>query len=206
VGAELGLSDGVSGWLILAALPLLLAGCTAFTKISVVLAALRHGLGADRLLPTSSMLTLALVVTAVAMAPVLAACVEVLTELGGVEALRAAPLELGARVLEPLWSFLAEHAGEADLELFADLCEGEVDEPAVLVPAFLVGELRAALELAVMILLPFVVVDLICAQVLVLLGLANTPTVVIALPAKILVFLAAQGWQTVIVALVEGYR
>ena len=67
------------------------------------------------------------------------------------------------------------------------------------------GKLERSEE-AVMILVPFVVVDLICAQLLVLLGLSTTPTTVIALPAKILLFLAADGWRTVIVGLIEGYR
>jgi flagellar biosynthesis protein FliP len=206
VGAELGLPANVSGVLLLASLPLLLAACTSFTKISVVLAALRHGLGAERLLPFGSMLALALVITALVMAPVAEACLIGLELAGGVAALTAAPLELGLELLAPLWEFQRAHAEQAQLELFAELSGREVGEPVVLVPAFLVSELGRALELAVMILIPFVVVDLICAQLLVLLGLSTTPTAVVALPAKILLFLAADGWRTVIVGLVEGYR
>jgi flagellar biosynthesis protein FliP len=192
--------------LLLASLPLLLAACTAFTKIAVVLGALRIGLGAERLLPTGSMLALALVITALVMAPVAEACLIVFEGLGGYAALAAAPLELGARVLEPLWEFLATHAKPEEIELFAELAGRDGGDPLVLAPAFLLSELARGLELAVMILLPFVVVDLICAQVLVLLGLTNTPTAVIALPAKILLFLAADGWSTVVVGLIEGYR
>lgn len=206
MGAELGLPAYVSGALVLASLPLLLAACTAFTKISVVLAALRHGLSAERLLPFGSMLALALVITALVMAPVAEACMAALELGGGVQALTAAPLELGRELLAPLWEFQRAHAEQDQLELFADLSGRAIEEPVVLVPAFLVSELGRALELAVMILIPFVVVDLICAQLLVLLGLATTPTTVIALPAKILLFLAADGWQTVIVGLIEGYR
>jgi flagellar biosynthesis protein FliP len=206
VGAELGLPAYVSGALVLASLPLLLAACTAFTKISVVLAALRHGLSAERLLPFGSMLALALVTTALVMAPVAEACLTALELAGGVEALTAAPLELGGELLAPLWEFQRAHAEQEQLELFAELSGRAVNEPVVLVPAFLVSELGRALELAVMILIPFVVVDLICAQLLVLLGLGTTPTTVIALPAKILLFLAADGWRTVIVGLIEGYR
>jgi flagellar biosynthesis protein FliP len=206
VGAELGLPVYVSGALLLAALPLLLAACTAFTKISVVLAALRHGLSAERLLPFGSMLALALVITALVMAPVAEACLTALELGGGVEALTAAPLELGLELLAPLWEFQRAHAEQDQLELFAELSGRTIDEPVVLVPAFLVSELGRALELAVMILIPFVVVDLICAQLMVLLGLGTTPTTVVALPAKILLFLAADGWRTVIVGLIEGYR
>jgi flagellar biosynthesis protein FliP len=206
VGAELGLPVYVSGALLLASLPLLLAACTAFTKISVVLAALRHGLSAERLLPFGSMLALALVITALVMAPVAEACLTALELGGGIEALTAAPLELGLELLAPLWEFQRAHAEQDQLELFAELSGRTIDEPVVLVPAFLVSELGRALELAVMILIPFVVVDLICAQLMVLLGLGTTPTTVVALPAKILLFLAADGWRTVIVGLIEGYR
>jgi flagellar biosynthesis protein FliP len=206
VGAELELPANVSGALLLASLPLLLAACTAFTKISIVLAALRHGLGAERLLPFASMLALALVITALVMAPVAEACLTALELGGGTAALMAAPLELGRELLAPLWEFQRAHAEQEQLELFAELSGRAIEEPVVLVPAFLVSELGRALELAVMILIPFVVVDLICAQLLVLLGLPTTPTTVVALPAKILLFLAADGWRTVIVALIEGYR
>ncbi len=204
MGAEL--PSDVAGWLLLASLPLLLAACTAFTKIAVVLGALRIGLGADRLLPAGSMLALALVITALIMAPVIEGCLAAYAGLGGSAALLAAPLEAGAEVLAPLWEFLAAHAEADEVELFAVLAERDGDDPLVLAPAFLVSELGRGLGLAVMILLPFVVVDLICAQVLVLLGLSNTPTAVIALPGKILLFLAADGWSTVIAGLIEGYR
>jgi flagellar biosynthesis protein FliP len=196
----------VTGWLVLASLPLLLAACRAFTKIAVVLSALRIGLGAERLLPAGSMLALALVVTALVMAPVVEAGLAALEGVGGYAALVAAPLEHGNALLGPLWEFLAEFAKPEEVELFADLSERSGDDPLVLAPAFLVSELGRGLELAVMILLPFVVVDLICAQVLALFGLMNTPTAVVALPAKILLFLAADGWSTVILGLVEGYR
>lgn len=204
MGVEL--PTNVAGWLLLAAFPLLLAACTAFTKIAVVLGALRLGLGAERLLPAGSMLALALVLTALVMGPVIEACLSTLDQLGGYSALAAAPLELAGQVLAPLWEFLARHAEPEQIELFADLSQRRGDEPLVLAPAFLLSELARGLELAVLILLPFVVVDLICAQVLVLLGLANTPTTIIALPAKIVLFLAADGWSTVVVGLVEGYR
>jgi flagellar biosynthesis protein FliP len=204
VGVELPANVGV--WLCLAALPLVLTACTAFTKVAIVLAALKLGLGADRLLPPGSILALALTITALVMAPVAEACVLALARVGGYEAVAADPLELGTAVLGPLWDWLAAHADPREIELFAELAGRDGDDPLVLAPAFLLSELGRGLGLAVMILTPFVVVDLICAQVLVLLGLANTPTGTIALPSKILLFLAADGWSTVIVGLVEGYR
>src|SRR5690606_25984319 len=150
--------------------------------------ALRIGLGADRLLPAGSMLALALVITALVMAPVAEACVGQLERIGRYEVLVAAPLDHANAVLEPLWRFLETHAKPAEIVLFAELSARGGDEPVVLAPAFLLSELGGGLELAVMILLPFVVGELICAQVLILLGVGNTPTGVIALPAKNLLF------------------
>lgn len=204
--AELGLPSTLAPWLLLAAAPIVLTACTAFTKISIVLAALRMGLGAERLLPLASIFALALVLTALVMAPVGEAMLELLTAAGGVEGLAGEPAPRWAELLAPLREFLARHADADQLQLFAELSGRGPDDALSLVPAFLVSELAAGLELALWILLPFVVVDLIAAEVLALLGLQHTPTAVIALPAKILLFLAADGWQTVIVNLVEGYR
>ena len=100
------------------------------------------------------------------------------------------------------WTALADTASPLR---FVGLTGQGSTSPLALVPAFLISELGRGLELAVMILLPFVAVDLIAAQVLVLLGLPQTPSATVALPAKILLFLAADGWQLVVVGLIEGY-
>lgn len=204
---ELGLPASLTTWLLLASIPLALAACTAYTKIAVVLAALRSGLSAERLLPLSSMLALALVITAIVMLPTARACLAQLELAGGAAALDAAPFTTAARVLEPLWTFMAEQVEPADLELFGELAGAELEpsHPARLAPAFLLSQLRAGLALAAMILLPFMVVELICAQALVLLGLSNVSTSAISLPAKLLLFLAADGWTVIVSGLIEGY-
>ena len=207
MSAELGLPASITTWLLLASIPLALAACTAYTKIAVVLAALRSGLSAERLLPLSSMLALALVITAIVMLPTAEACLDQLEIAGGAAALDTAPFATAARVLDPLWTFMAEQVEPADLELFADLASAELgpSHPALLAPAFLLSQLRAGLALAAMILLPFMVVELICAQALVLLGLSNVSTTAISLPAKLLLFLAADGWTVIVSGLIEGY-
>lgn len=204
--AEL-LPAGAHTWILLAALPLLLASCTAFTKISIALAALRQGLGAERILPLASVLALGLVITAVVMAPVVEASVAAVDGLGGPAVLaEASSFELWTQVLDPLRQFLTRHAAPEELERFASLAEVEADSDAALIPAFLLSELRAGFGLAVGILVPFVVIDLIAAELLVLLGLQHTPTKVVGLPAKLLLFLAADGWGLIVSALIEGYR
>jgi flagellar biosynthesis protein FliP len=204
--AELELPGHMTAWLLLAALPLLLAACTAFTKISIVLAALRIGLGAQTLLPFGSMLALSLVLTALAMAPVGEALWLGLEQAGGLAALQLAPLGAWLDWLAPLHEFLTEHAAPDDRRYFAELAGLADDHPLALVPAFMIGELGRGLELAMMVLLPFVVVDLVAAQVMVLLGTSQTPSAVLALPAKLLLFVTASGWQTIVGGLIEGYR
>jgi len=186
---------GAPTWILLAALPLFLATCTAFTKVSVVFAALRTALGAEMLLPWSAVLALSVVVTAVIMGPVALTMAPIL-EFGG---------PLSPELLTPIGEFLSRHSDPRQLEIFASTQGLPIDHPLVLVPSFLVTELSEALKMAVVILLPFAMVDLIIAQIFVLLGLPGQPLPLVTLPLKVLLFLAIGGWQAVILGLVEGY-
>ena len=158
-------------WAVLVAVPLALVLATAFTKASVVLGALRVGLGAEALLPLPVVLAIALVVTAVVMAPTAAATLDVLDDAGGLPAL--SDLEQARALLAPLGAFLERHAAADELEFFAELQGRAAADPLVVVPAFLVTELTEALAMAVVIIVPLVLVDLLVAQVLVLWGLVE---------------------------------
>lgn len=192
-------------WLVLAAIPLVLATATAFTKASVVLGALRLGLGAEALLPMPALLAVVLVVTAVVMAPTAGATLTAIDAQGGLDALLEGPLAAWVPVADPLRAFVARHASVDELSFFAELQGRSADDPLVLVPAFLVTELAEALTMAVVIIVPLVLVDLLVAQLLVLVGLVNQPTALVTLPLKVLLFLAAGGWDVVVGGLVEGY-
>jgi type III secretory pathway component EscR len=188
----------------LAALPLVLAAATAFTKSSVLLGALRVGLGAEALLPMAAVIALALVVTAVVMGPT---AVDVLDEVearGGFATLSGSPAAW-LDALEPWRAFLFRHCDAAELEFFAELQGKGVQDPIVVVPAFLVTELGEALAMAVVVLVPLVVVDLVVAQALALLGLAQMPVQLVAVPLKLLLFLAVGGWDVIVGGLVQGY-
>jgi type III secretion protein R len=190
-------------WVMLAALPIVLAVATAFTKASVVLGALRVGLGAEVLLPWSAMGALALVITGVVMGPVVVETITIVEAAGGIDAVARA--EAWGAVAEPLLGFLGRHAAADELGFFAELQGVGAEDPRVLVPAFLVTELGEALHMAVLILLPLVIVDLVATQVLVLLGLATAPGPLVTLPLKLLLFLAVGGFEVVVRGLVEGY-
>jgi len=192
-------------WIGLAALPLLLALTTAFTKSMVVVGALRTGLGAEAFLPWPIVLAVAAAITGVVMAPVAGALADAFEVLGGIEALVQEPVQRGPQLVQPLLDFTARHADGAELEFFSQLQGRPVDGPWVIVPAFLVTELTEALAIAVVILVPFVLTDLVVGQALMLSGLATVPQPLVSVPVKLLLFLAVGGWDVVIGGLVKGY-
>lgn len=133
------------------------------------------------------------------------------------EALRAvvpAPyqpqLAAAERAVEPLRAFLARHTRDADRETFASLARklGNVssgDELWVLAPAFITTELREAFVIAILIFIPFLVIDLVVGLSLASLGLQATSPQTVALPLKLVLFVAVDGWRLLIDALLRGY-
>lgn len=192
------------GFAILASIPLLAAACTAFTKVSVVLAALRVGLSAEALLPWTAIVSLSVLVTLVIMGPTALAVWDQVQLSGGLDSIVEGGPDAWAIALEPLRGFLERNADPEEIGFFADLY-GDPDSPLALVLGFVVTELGEALLIAVVLILPFVLVDLVVAQVLTLIGSASTSSNLYTIPLKILVFLGAGGWDVVIGGLVEGY-
>ncbi|HEY0137207.1 MAG TPA: hypothetical protein VGB85_24155 [Nannocystis sp.] len=200
------LPPGIAAWIALTAAPLLAITCTAFTKASVVLSALRVGLGAETLLPWSAVFALSLAITAVVMGPVAAASLEALEAAGGIENLTRGPGAQIVDVLAPLQQFLQRHADAGELGFFVELQGVPAEHPLALVPAFLLTELGEALQISLLILVPFVLVDLVVAQVLLLLGIGSgVSQPLVSLPLKISLFLAVGGWDVIVRGLVEGY-
>ena len=192
-------------WVGLAALPLVLALCTAFTKSMVVVGALRTGLGAESFLPWPIVIAVASVITAVVMAPVGGALAQAVESVGGLEAVMSDPIDRGYGLIAPLLEFTARHADTVEVQFFAELQGAPTDSPWVVVPAFLVTELTEALAIAVVILVPFVLADLVVGQALLLSGLSAVPQPLVSVPVKLLLFLAVGGWDVVIGGLVKGY-
>lgn len=199
--AELDAGAGTLAWL--AIVPIVLVVATAFAKSSVLLGAVRVGLGAEALLPLPVMLALALVVTAIVMAPTAGAVLGEVEAQGGLAGVaeRGGWLDAAA----PWLSFLQRHADAGELEFFSSLQQRAVDDPLVIVPGFLVTELREALTMATVVLVPLVVVDLLVAQAVTLLGFSQLPVAVLSVPLKLLLFLAVGGWSVIVGGLVEGY-
>lgn len=190
-----------------AALPLLAVSATAFAKASVLLGILRGGLGVPGALPAAVTTGLAAVLAALVMAPV-----------GRAAVAAAGPVDEGdpaawqgavGRAWPVLDAFLGRHTRDADAALVraavAPLDPGAEAGPEVRVAAFLVSELSAAFELGVLLLLPFLVVDLLVANTLAVIGFALLPPPLVALPFKLLLFVAAGGWGLLVRGFVGGY-
>ncbi len=204
-------------WLLLlgatALVPVLLVTLTSFLKISVVLSVLRSALGAPQVPPTTAVTGLALVLTLAVMAPV--------GEAAWVAARSAPPggdagaLAAGARAAVPLKDFLARFARADDREAFLDLArrlrpaapaaEVSGDDLAVLAPAFMVSELRRAFTIGFLVFLPFLLVDLVVANVLLALGLTQLSPTSVSLPLKLLLLVAVDGWRLLARGLALAY-
>jgi len=193
----------------LALVPLALMTLTSFAKISVVLSALRNALGAPDV-PSAAVITaLSLALSVYVMAP-LASDIErrVIASAGAGNASVGALLE-AAR--EPVRAFLTANAGAAEKKMFVELArergvEASGDDLSVLWASFALREIKQAFYLGFFVFLPFLVVDLLVANVLLALGLHGLTPQAVALPFKLLLFVSADGFLLVSRALVLSYK
>jgi len=196
--------------LLLAALPLLLAAATSFSKFSIVLLLLRNSVGNDQVPPTLVVSAVALVLTLVVMAPLIALLPAdgLATVSGGGETLLTMLPRL-ATLFEPWRAFLELNAGAEERALFLKLGHLAADTPTLpahlALGAFAITELTEAFLLGFAVALPFLLVDLAIAVTLQAIGLESIPHATVALPAKILLFVAAGGWLLLTENLVVGY-
>lgn len=205
----------------LALLPLLLIAATSFAKMAIVFSVLRNALGAPEV-PSGAIVTaLAAILSAYVMAPVG-------SEMAAVSAAAAArvdtrdPLstrsqqalfEVASRAGAPLSAFLARNADPPERALFTDLARrarrGDAglrdDSLVVVLPAFLITELKEAFQIGLLVLLPFIVIDLVVASVLGAVGMPQLTPAAVALPLKLLLFVLVNGWSTLSQALISGY-
>lgn len=195
---------------LLSLVPAFLMMLTSFTRIVVVLAFLRLGLGTMNNPPNQVIIGLALFLTVFIMAPVYTDINEnalqpfINNEIGQEEA-----MDLAAK---PLKDFMSKQTREKDLELFVNL--SQMDRPnniddvplSVLVPAFIISELKTAFLIGFLIFVPFLVIDMVVASTLMSMGMFMLPPIMISLPFKILLFVMVDGWYLVVKSLVESFR
>ncbi|MFQ3622199.1 MAG: flagellar type III secretion system pore protein FliP [Acetobacteraceae bacterium] len=189
--------------------PSLLVMITAFARIVIVLSLLRAALGTQGTPPNTVLIGLALFLTLFVMQPVFeqawAAGILPMSE-GKVDEMEG--LRLAA---EPFRRFMVANLRSEDLALFLDLADLPPPEvPAAtpwraLVPAFLVGELRRAFEIGFLLFVPFLVIDLVVASVLMSLGMMMLPPTVVSLPFKLIFFVLIDGWRLVSGSLAQSF-
>jgi flagellar biosynthetic protein FliP len=194
---------------VLSLAPSILVMVTSFTRIVVVLAFLRSALGLQQTPPNAVLISLALFVTAYVMAPTLeTAWQEGLSPLLEEE---IGELEAFERASAPLREFMLVQVRPKDLELFLDISrlpaiERPEDTPLrALIPAFMISELRRAFEIGFLIFVPFLVIDMVVASILMSMGMMMLPPVLISLPFKLIFFVLVDGWYLVVGSLVESF-
>ncbi len=205
----------MAGLMALALLPFAAVTLTSFAKISVVLSLLRSALGTQQAPPTVVLTGLAAVLSLAVMSPIVEAMVERARSLEGRVSSPAELVDAAAQAAAPLRAFLEKHAGDEERQQFLERAtelRGEGAIPlkesswAVLLPAFLVTELREAFTIGFLLFLPFLVVDMLVANILVALGMQTLSPTQVSLPFKILLFVAVNGWSLVSNGLIAGYR
>jgi flagellar biosynthetic protein FliP len=194
---------------VLSLAPSILVMMTSFTRIVVVLSFLRTAMGLQQTPPNSVIISLALFLTAFVMMPTLEAVYDQALEPLINEDITE--LEAFDRAQAPVHEFMLRHVRENDLRLFLDLSEaGEVEGPEVtpmraLIPAFMISELRRAFEIGFLLFLPFLIIDMVVASILMSMGMMMLPPVMISLPFKLIFFVLVDGWYMVAGSLVQSY-
>jgi flagellar biosynthesis protein FliP len=194
---------------VLSLAPAILVTVTSFTRIIVVLSFLRNALGLQQTPPNIVLISLALFLTGFIMAPTLEKSYD-----NGIAPLIAEKLpeqEALTRAAAPLHDFMIAHVRERDLQLFTGLAKlGPVATPSampyrVLMPAFMISELRRAFEIGFLLFLPFLIIDLVVSSILMSMGMMMLPPVTISLPFKLIFFVLVDGWYLVAGSLVQSF-
>ncbi len=194
---------------VLSLAPSILIMITSFVRIVVVLSLLRTAMGVQQSPPNSVIISLALFLTAFIMAPVFETAYET-----GIQPLINEEIEMGEALSvssKPFQEFMLTQVRDKDLQLFMDLSktpavEEQQDIPfQVVVPAFMISELKRAFEIGFLIFVPFIVIDMIVASVLMSMGMMMLPPIIISLPFKLIFFVLVDGWHLITGSLVQSF-
>ena len=190
--------------------PAILISMTSFTRIVIVLSFVRQALGAQNVPPMQVVMSLSLLLTGVVMAPVAQRLDQAVLspytekEIGDEEALK--------RSTKIVKEFLLPHTREGDLALFYDMTQSERPETVedvalhLLVPAFMISELRTGFEMGFLVFLPFVLIDMTVASLLTSMGMVMLPPTMMSIPLKLLLFVMVDGWQLLTRSLVGSFQ
>lgn len=195
---------------VLSLAPSILIMVTSFLRIIIVLSFLRHALGTPQMPPNQLLAGLALILTCFIMAPVanqaytdgLKPYLE--EQMPGQEAFD--------KSVAPFRTFMLAQTREQDLALFVDIAELPAPTTAddvplhVLIPGFVLSELRTGFQIAFVIFIPFLVIDMVVSSVLMSMGMMMLPPIVVSLPFKLLLFVLVDGWYLLVKSLVQSFQ
>ena len=193
----------------LSLLPAIVLTVTSFVRTIVVLSFVRQGIGSQETPPNQVLIGLAMFLTLFVMTPVMTQIKHV-----GLDPYLAGQIDEAKafeNALVPLRGFMLQHTRQADLALFYNATETPLPETPedvsmrMAIPAYIVSELTTAFQMGVIVLLPFLVVDLAVASVLMSMGMMMVPPVTISLPIKLLLFVLVDGWNLVAGSLLKSY-
>jgi len=194
----------------LSLIPAILIATTSFLRIIIVLSMLRHAIGMQDTPPNAALISIALFLTLFSMQPVWSKVSEAAWEPFQRNKISIEDaLDKGS---EPVREFMVKQTREQDLALMVELSGSEqpttIDDikTSQLIPAFMLSELRSAFQIGFMIFLPFLLVDIIVASILISLGMMMVPPITISLPLKVLMFILIDGWGLVVKSLMISFQ
>jgi flagellar biosynthesis protein FliP len=193
----------------LSLLPFILVSLTSFTRYVIVLSILKTALGTQQVPPGVVLVGISLILTIYTMGPVFG---EMYDEVEGPIKQQQSIIAIMDAGTQPLKEFMMRQTRQQDVAYFVELSRKEMpdnpDELSVweVAPAFMISELRTAFEIGFLIFIPFIVLDLVVANILLALGMFMLSPTIISLPFKILIFIAVDGWGLIISGLVNSYN
>ncbi len=194
---------------VLSLAPSILIMVTSFARVVIVLSLLRTAMGTQQSPPNSVLISLALFLTGFIMAPVLTDAYQ-----NGIRPLMNEEINMEAafeQTTDPFRVFMSNNTREKDLMLFVEMSGMETPETlddvplTTLIPAFMISELRRAFEIGFLLFVPFLVIDMVVASVLMAMGMMMLPPIIISMPFKLIFFVLVDGWFLVAGSLIQSY-
>ncbi len=193
----------------LSLIPLVVVSMTSFLRYMIVFSILKTALGTQQVPPAIVLVGMSLILTMYTMAPVFG---EIGQKLDPIMRRNGSVVQMMISGSEPLKTFMMRQTRQSDVAFFLQLSRNKPPESPKdlslweVAPAFMVSELRTAFEIGFIIFIPFIVIDLVVANILLALGMMMLSPTIISLPFKILIFVAVDGWSLIVNGLVQSFN
>jgi flagellar biosynthetic protein FliP len=193
----------------LSLIPFIVVSMTSFLRYMIVLSILKTALGTQQVPPAVVLVGMALVMTMYTMSPVFG---EIYEKVNPIMQKNGSVVQIMAVGSDPLKNFMMRQTRQSDIAFFLQMSRGKPPESPKdlnlweVAPAFMVSELRTAFEIGFIIFIPFIVIDLVVANILLALGMMMLSPTIISLPFKILIFVAVDGWSLIVNGLIQSFN